>query len=126
MTIRKHTLLCLVFLVGLATTVLAQNNSGTAGTIATSGQSVNIGNPHGVLHLSVEVIPHGGPSTLVVAISGCMRAGTCSDPIATSNEATANVIAVAPATPYDYFLVTATFSGGTSPSVTVNYLLGAN
>ena len=62
----------------------------------------------------------GSPSTVSVVIQGCMRGGTC-DTLETYATATNSNRAPTVAKMYDYFAVTPTFTGGTSPLLTVNY-----
>jgi hypothetical protein len=94
--------------------------SGSLGTITTSGESITLANPEGALDLSLEIIPHG-VSSLVVSVSGQMRGGTTTpNPIATSNTPSANILSVTASEPFDSFLVQAVFNPPTA-SVLINY-----
>src|SRR5690242_18328992 len=60
------------------------------------------------------------PSTVSIVLTGCMRAGTC-DTLETNTSTTSSQIRK-PTIPsiYDYFTVTASWTGGTNVSVKVN------
>lgn len=68
----------------------------------------------------------GSPATVSIVIQGCMRGGTCDTLDTYTTVANAN----RPGSPitklYDYFVVTPSWTGGTSPSVTVNYSSAAS
>lgn len=101
------------------------SDSGSAGAITVSGQSVNVPNPSGKCLLTLEILPTGGPSSLLVAVDGHMRGGTTpTDPLITLNNPSASILPVVANTPYDYFEIQATWTGGTNVSVTINYLFG--
>lgn len=100
-------------------------DSGSAGTITASGESVVIPNPNGKLLLTLEILPAPNPGTLQIAVSGVMRGGTTpTSPLATSNTAAAQIMAIVAPTPYDRFEVQATWTGGASTTIAVNYLFG--
>lgn len=90
-------------------------------TISTSGGTAKILNPYGGLVGAFEEVINGSPSTVSITIQGCMKGATC-DTAADTNTSTSNSIRNVNFTKaYNYFLVTASWTGGTSPSVTVNY-----
>lgn len=89
-------------------------------TITTSGGTAQISNANGALQTSWEEIPGGGPATVSVTIQGCMKGGTC-DTAADTNTATTAVIRNVTFTkPYTSFLITASWTGGTAVTMTIN------
>jgi hypothetical protein len=113
----KRLLTLLLLLCSWSAVVAEKNNS--AGTISTSGNTVQIINSIGGLSVSFEELIAGSPSTVSVAVQGCMKGGTCE--ALDSYTTVANAVrAPAIAKVYDYFLVTASWTGGTNPTVSVN------
>ncbi len=92
-------------------------------TISTSGGSVTIGNPYGGYNASFEEIPSGSPATVSVTVKGCMRGGTCDAVVDTNTSTNAAIRFVTFAKAYTYFVVTASWTGGTNPTVQVNTLV---
>lgn len=92
-------------------------------TVTTSGTPMYFGNalnsPGGV-HATFEEIISGTPATVSIVIQGCMRGGTC-DSLDTYTTVANSNRAPTIAQVYDYFVVTPSWTGGTSPSVKVNY-----
>lgn len=120
----------LLLLVLFALSAVAQNGTGSgvcSGSPLIAAGTCTVQNPGGVLHASFETVPSGSPTSASLAIQGCMRGGTCDTASATVTSTTATITYVTFAKSYDSFLVTAnTLSGGTNPSIAVNYRLGAN
>jgi hypothetical protein len=99
-------------------------------TALTTGQTCNVGNPSLGYGISLDERLAGAPSGVTITVQGGMNSGgldsatnTCatgSSPSNCVNTATSNTIQkVVATTAYDYFLVTVTLTGGTSPSVTI-------
>jgi len=102
------------------------DGSGTCGALSAAGVCT-VQNTGGVIHASFETVPAGSPTSVSVTVQGCMRGGTCDTASATITSTTPLITYVTFAKAYDSFQVTVgTLSGGTSPTVTVNYRLGAN
>ena len=88
-------------------------------TIATSGGYIYVPN-NGSWAPSFEKLVSGAPASLTVTVSGCMQGGTC-DPAAITDTATASdVMSFGFSKVYYAFKITASWSGGTNPSVTIN------
>jgi|ERR1039458_5790667 hypothetical protein len=87
-------------------------------TISTSAASITVQGNGGLVATFEEIIA-GSPSTVSVVIKGCGDAGVCTtlDTYATVANATRSP---AISTPYAYYTVTATWTGGSGVSVTVN------
>jgi hypothetical protein len=99
--------------------------TGSCSIIASAGTCPNIVNTTGTTQVSFEEIPVGtGFSGVSVTVQGCMRGGTC-DTAANTNTSTSAIIeGVSFTKVYNYFLVTATYTGGTS--FTINWQLSAS
>lgn len=94
----------------------------STGLITTSGTSVTLDNKLGTVSTSFEVVIAGTPDTVSVVIKGCMRGDpTCADGDTLDTYTTvANSIRKPTVTVgYDFYKVTASWTGGTSPSVNV-------
>lgn len=114
----KKLILALFWL--LALPCFGQLQSAPSVTITTSGGTAQIANANGALQTSWEEIPGGGPATVSVTIQGCMKGGTC-DTAADTNTATTAVIRNVTFTkPYTSFLITASWTGGTAVTMTIN------
>jgi hypothetical protein len=115
---RKLLIGCLVILSSL---VFAQNTKyQNKSTTSTSGTVMSFSNELGGMTASFEEIITGSPASSSIVIKGCKIGTTC----ITLETYTGNVTDVrGPAVDkiYDYFTVTPTWTGGTSPTVTVNY-----
>lgn len=112
-------LLCLC----LALPLCAQTTSPTkdSKTISTSGNTVQIGNGAGGLTATFEEVIYGGPSTTSITVQGCMRGANTCDTAADTNTSTSTTNrSVSFTKVYDYFLVTASWTGGTAVAVTIN------
>ena len=91
--------------------------------ISTSGQSTTIRNEPGAVTVSFEELIAGAPSTVSIAIAGCESGGTCTT-LETNTSTTAGQIRTPTiSTVYDYFKITASWTGGSSVSVTINAVL---
>jgi hypothetical protein len=86
-------------------------------------QTCTIGNANGAYGASFEEIPSGSPASVSVTIQGCATGGTCDSAADTNTSTSATIRGVTFTKVYDYFLVTATLSGGTTPKITVNALI---
>lgn len=105
----------------LAIEALGQSRISGHGTITSSGQNLTFQNGNGAVTLSVEEIVNGAPATVSVVIQGCKNGGTCSTLDTYTTVANAIRPATQPSTVYDYFVVSATWTGGTNVSVVVNF-----
>jgi hypothetical protein len=90
--------------------------------IAASGGVAPIGNPIGSVTVSFEEIIAGSPATVSIVIAGCKLGLTC-DTLETYTTVANSIRHPTISTVYDYFTVTASWTGGTSVSVTVNTTL---
>lgn len=97
----------------------AYNKDVQAQTISTSGNSITFINGIGALNEVFEFIVSGSPTTLTITTQGCMRSGTCDtlDTYLQTSSANRKVTGL-----YDNFKVTASWTGGSSPTVKANYL----
>lgn len=100
-----------------------KKDSGTitvsGGAVGTAGGAFQLNNDLGMVTNGFEVVITGTPSTVSVITKGCMRGGTCDTLDTYTTVANANrkpSISVA----YDYFEISATWTGGTSPTVRIN------
>lgn len=84
-----------------------------AGTVAVA----QFNNQIGSAIATFEYVPGGTIGTASNVLRGCMRGGTC-DILETSTTTTATKRTVVGL--YDYFTITPTFTGGASPTLTVN------
>lgn len=87
-------------------------------TITTSGNAVTI-TGNGGLAAAFELIIAGSPSTVSIVTRGCGDSGTCTT-LDTYTTVANSVRSPTVATPYAYYTVTASWTGGTSVSVKVN------
>jgi hypothetical protein len=87
-------------------------------TISTSGNTITIPSNGGLVPTFEEVF-NGSPATVSVTINGCGGGGTC-DLLDTYTTVTNALRAPTVLKAYANYKVAATWTGGTSPSVTVN------
>jgi len=113
----KKFLMCLLLLAG--SMAFGQIKATDAATVSTSGKIFTHINVIGEIQAQVEYVITGSPGTVSIILQGCMRGGTCS---------TINTYGVVANTLvplnglYDYFTVTPSWTGGSSPTVTINWL----
>ena len=88
--------------------------------ISASGGTVQLNNLIGITAFSMEVVISGSPASITVMTTGCMRGGTCD--VLDTYTTVANAIRQIQGN-YDNYQVTATWSGGTSPTVKLNCLV---
>lgn len=124
--IMKHIRIGLISIALCAALSQAQVTPGpNSQSTAVSGTSLYFGNaltaPGGMTPTFEEKIA-GSPATVSIITQGCMRGGTCDSLDTYTTVANANR-APSVSKIYDYFVVTPSWTGGTSPSVTVNYSL---
>lgn len=94
------------------------------GNTAAAGACVYIQNPNNFTAIGLEEIPNGGLTAASITVQGCYRGGTC-DAASNTNTSTSNAtIGISFPKVYDFFLVVGTFSGGTTPSFTINAHVG--
>jgi hypothetical protein len=105
---------------------VAEDNTGikTRQQISVTGMvtavPVTFDNDIGGMTATFEEIFAGAPASSSILLQGCMRGGTCDTLETNVGNANSNRHP-AIATVYDYFLITPTLTGGTSPTLTVNY-----
>jgi len=87
-------------------------------TLSVSGNSLTFNDQLGTTSNTFEVLVSGTPATISISIAGVQRGGT-STTLATSTTTTNQTISVSGG-PYDKWIVTASWTGGASPSITVN------
>jgi hypothetical protein len=91
---------------------------------AAVGACVYVPNNNSQTAATFEEIPNGSPTSVSIAVYGCMRGGDC-DSAANTNVSTSNaIIGISFTKVYDSFLVAGTFSGGTNPTFTINTKVG--
>lgn len=105
----------------LAIAALGQSRISGHGTITSSGQNLAFQNGNGAVTLSVEEIINGAPATVSIVIQGCKNGGTCATLDTYTTVANAIRPGSQPSTVYDYFVVSASWTGGTNVSVVVNF-----
>ncbi len=87
------------------------------GTISTSGTSIFLPNAIGTIVNNFGVNTTGSPASFTVTVYGCMADNTtCSASLGTTST---NATIVTTTVPYDTYKVTATWTGGTSPTVKI-------
>jgi hypothetical protein len=106
----------------LSATAFGQSQSQT---IASSGGTVTVANPNNYTAASFEEIPiTGSPGSASITVQGCMRGTTCDTAADTNTGTSAAIRGISFSKVYDYFLVTATYSGGTATGYTINSHVG--
>jgi hypothetical protein len=88
--------------------------------ISTSGNTVTFLDAGGTLTHNFELVVTGAPATLACTVNGVLPGGTTTA-LATSS-GTGNQPLNFPGGPYSSYTVTCTWTGGTSPTVTINRL----
>lgn len=117
------TLLALLCVSTLGFSQAAYVKAVDSATISTSGKTFTHQNVIGELNIQVEYVLSGGPTITSIILQGCMRGNTCQ----TLNTYAASANAVIGITGlYDYYTVVPTWTGGASPSVTINWLSTSN
>src|SRR5262249_29085558 len=109
----------IILTLGLFIEMALGQSQTTSGTISNSGQSVNFQNANRATAASFAETFNGSPATATVTISGCFNStGACTtlDTYSTPTNATRTPSI---GTAYDYFLVAAVWTGGSSVSVGV-------
>jgi hypothetical protein len=104
----------------LVSLLLAQAASAATAThvvLTSSGSSQNLSGPGN--GGTFEELPSGSPTTVSIVIKGCMYGGTC-DTLDTNTSTAASNRQPTINSVYDYFTVTASWTGGTNVSVAVN------
>lgn len=117
-------LLCSVAALGQAWVppVCSTGSVGPVGCIpvvSVSGTAIKVTNPYLGYNASFEEIFSGSPASVSVTIVGCMSSGTCDTAADTNTSSASQIRFVTFSKAYTYFLVTPTFSGGTSPTFKV-------
>ncbi len=98
---------------------VAYNKAKDSGTIKTSGTTFTHANIIGEMTFQIEYVITGSPTISSIVLSGCMRGGTCTT-LNTYSSSSNTVVSASGL--YDYYTVVPSWTGGTSPSVTVNWL----
>lgn len=111
----KRVIFLLALLSG-ASSALAERVVDTA-VLASGGTYTHI-NIKGEMTFSVEYVISGSPATASITVQGCQRGGTCTllDAKATTASEVRGFSGL-----YDQYLISATFTGGSSPAVAVNW-----
>lgn len=93
------------------------------GTISASGGIFTHINGIAELNIQAEYIISGSPTITSIILKGCMRGGTCStlSTYTASSNTTVGVTGL-----YDSYQVIPTWTGGSNPSVQINWLASAN
>lgn len=87
-------------------------------TISTSGNTITITNNGGMVPTFEEIVG-GTPATVSVVVQGCNKGNTC-ETIDTNTTVGASIRAPVVTKAYTTYKITATWTGGTSPSVVIN------
>lgn len=87
-------------------------------TATVSGQVLTFQDALGTQSNQFELVIAGGPATTSIPIQGCMRGGTCTTLVTSTS--TANVVLTLLGGPYDKYVITPTWTGGTNPTITFN------
>lgn len=111
---RLITILLLLSALCCAQTTPLRENKSAATTV-----DIQFDNPRGDNIATFEYLITGSPDSSSIALKGCMIGGTC-DTIETYTGNANSIHSYAGSKVYDYFLITPTFSGGTSPKLAVN------
>lgn len=93
------------------------------GTITTSGRAFTHQNVIGEVNVNVEYVISGSPTITSIVLQGCMRGNTCQT-LNTYTSSSNGVVAVTGL--YDSYVITPTWTGGSSPAVQINWLATAN
>src|SRR5882724_1677049 len=114
----------LAFALLLAPFASAQTTINKTYTISASGGTADIQNLYGTFNPTFEEIPNGSPATVSITVQGCGK-GTNANPSVPTCDAIAGLTNTSTAAAtvtkfYTHYIVTATFTGGTNPSITVN------
>lgn len=104
----------------------ADNRWHDTGLSCTNNQSIPIGGGsltiynqlHGV-NSSFEYLLSGGLTTVSISLQGCMRGGTCTT-LETYTTVANTIRTISSSVVYDYYTITPTGTGGSSPVLTVN------
>lgn len=114
-------LLALALLVStsLVAEPVAYNKAKDTGKITASGSTFTHINIIGEIQLQVEYVIAGSPTISSIVLSGCMRGGTCAV-LNTYSSSTSTIVGVTGL--YDSYTVVPSWTGGVSPSVTINWL----
>jgi hypothetical protein len=113
-------ILVLVSVLSLSQTVNGPKTKETdTFTFTSSGTTYSFNDSLGTLADQWEVIPSGGPATLTVTVSGCMRSSTCGTALATSSGTSSQILSTTGG-PYDYYSVAVSWTGGTNVTVKIN------
>lgn len=86
--------------------------------LTVSGNTLTFLDALGTVTNTFEVIVNGGPATLTTTLNGVMTGGTVT--ALASSTSTTSFILSATGGPYTKYTITATWTGGVSPSITVN------
>src|SRR4051812_23404972 len=105
----------LIFVLAVVSLGVAQQLDQPSG-FATTGQAIKFTVSNDRAARRFEYVYGGTLSTVSTVLKGCMRGDTC-DTLETSTSTSNTNRCVRDS--YDYFTVTPTFTGGTSPTLTV-------
>jgi hypothetical protein len=94
-------------------------------TVSGSAGAITVSNPNNYTAASFEEIPiTGSPASASITVQGCNRGGTCDSAADTNTGLTAAIRGISFTKVYDYFKITATWSGGTASGYTINSHVG--
>lgn len=118
--------LLLLLSVSAVAQVTSSCQGGPCPAITASGGTVTITNFYGGMNASFEELITGAPATVSITIQGCMAGGTCDTAVDTNTTVAASTVrGVSFPRPYGSIKVTATWTGGTNPTVTVNPIVSS-
>lgn len=92
----------------------------SSGSITVSGGTLSVTNLYGAFNATFEEIPNGAPATVSITVQGCMRGQTCDSAADTNTSTAAAIRGIAFTKLYTSFLVTASWTGGTNATITIN------
>jgi hypothetical protein len=121
----KRLLLVIALTSAIVYSCSAQDTDKAARTARFSGTALTavvltVDNQYASMNVSFEEKFSGAPATASTVILGCMSGGTCDAALDTNATSTNTIKSPALTKPYDYFTVTPTFTGGTTPTLTLN------
>lgn len=118
----RNLIVCFLLLAGTLASAQQTTGNGTkefeTQTLSVSGNCLTFHDALGGVSGSFEVIVNGGPATLTTTVNGVMRGGTLT--VLGTNSSTVNSVISTAGGPFDLYTVCATWTGGVTPSITVN------
>ncbi len=118
-----RSLTILASMLALAVGMAVGQTTQTTGTIFTSGQGVQAVNTNNSTSGTFAYAITGSPATIRITVSGCLYVTGGCDLLDTYTTTTNTTRTPSIVSTYNYFLIAATWTGGTAPSVVVTTTL---